>query len=81
MESVREFYANCDPFDLVENSITSKIRGQTFTLSSSIIRDLYGMLKVSNLGFSFKGIGTPSKTQINDLFIGPNGLLIHKGYM
>jgi len=31
------------------------------------------MPKVSNLGFPFKRIEAPSKTQMSDLFIGPKG--------
>jgi len=54
---VREFYAKYDMFDLDEKSITSKVRGLTLTLSPFIIRDLYGMPKISNSGFPFKGIG------------------------
>jgi hypothetical protein len=71
---VREFYAKYDPFDLDEKSITSKVRGQTLTLSPPfIIRDLYGMPEISNSGFPFKGIGALSKTQMSNLFIRPNG--------
>jgi hypothetical protein len=62
MEIIREFYVNYDSFDLDKKSITSKVRGQTLALSPFVIRDLYGMPKVSNSSFPFKGIRTPSKT-------------------
>ena len=62
MEIMREFYVNYDSFDLDKKSITSKVRGQTLALSPFVIRDLYGMPKVSNSSFPFKGIRTPSKT-------------------
>jgi len=73
MKIMREFYVKYDSFDLDEKSITSKMRGQTLALTPSVIRDLYGMPKVSNSSFPFKGIRTTSKTQMSNLFIGPIG--------
>jgi hypothetical protein len=62
IEIVREFYANCESFDLDDKSITFKERDQTLTLFPYIIRDFYDLPKVSILSFPYKEIGTPSKT-------------------
>jgi len=73
VEIIMEFYANCEPFDLDDKSITSKIRGQTLTLSPYIIRDFYSLPKVNNPGFPYKGIRVTSKIQMSDLLIGLKG--------
>ena len=38
-------------------------------LVPSVIKYLYGMRNANNLGLPFKGIRTPSKTQMSDLFM------------
>jgi hypothetical protein len=53
IEVVREFYANCEHFKIDDCSITSTVRDQILELSSVIIRKLYGMTKIIDLGFFY----------------------------
>lgn len=71
IEVVREFYANCEHFKIDDYSITSIVRGQILELFSVIIRKLYGIPKIIDLGFFYKGKRSLSNTQMSDWFIGP----------
>jgi hypothetical protein len=71
VEVITEFYANCEHFKIDDHSITFTVRGQTLELSPVIIRKLYEISKIIDLGFFYKGIRSLSNTQMSDWFIGP----------
>jgi hypothetical protein len=66
IEIVREFYANCEPFDLDDKSITFKERDQTLTLFPYIIRDFYDLPKVSILSFPYKFVNWDTIQNLNE---------------
>jgi hypothetical protein len=63
------FFSIFKPFNLNDHSITSTAKGQTLELSHVVIKKLYKLLKITNPGFSYKGIRASSKTQMSDLFV------------
>jgi hypothetical protein len=56
IEVVREFYANCESFNLDDYSITSTIKIKTLKLSLTNIRKLYKLLEMTDPNFPYKGI-------------------------
>jgi hypothetical protein len=68
-EVVRDFYANREHFHLDDHFITSIVIDQNLELSHVIIKKLYELHEITDLGFPYKGIVAPSITQMNDLFV------------